>query len=41
MGATPDDDLHDLFPGTGAVTDSWADWRQRVLPEPLALELGQ
>ena len=41
MGATPDDGLHDLFPGTGAVTDSWADWRQRVLPEPLALELGQ
>lgn len=29
VGAEPDDDLHDLFPGTGAVTDAWARWREQ------------
>lgn len=27
MAARPDDDLHDLFPGTGAVTRAWDTWR--------------
>ena len=33
MGACPDDDLVDLFPGTGAVTRAWESWRKIfVLP---------
>lgn len=32
--ARPDDELHDLFPGTGAVTEAWRTWRQKfALPE--------
>jgi hypothetical protein len=27
MGMKPDDDLVDLFPGTGAVTRAWEKWR--------------
>ena len=27
LGARPDDELADLFPGTGAVTRAWATWR--------------
>ena len=27
LGARPEDDLHDLFPGTGAVTRAWETWR--------------
>lgn len=27
LGAHPDDDLTDLFPGTGAVTRAWQTWR--------------
>src|SRR4051812_28548312 len=27
LGARPDDDLHDLFPGTGAVTAAWKTWQ--------------
>lgn len=27
MGAEPDDELHDLFPGSGAVTRAWQAWR--------------
>lgn len=27
LGARPDDDLYDLFPGTGAVTKAWATWQ--------------
>lgn len=26
VGARPEDDLHDLFPGTGAVTAAWRTW---------------
>ena len=26
LGAEPADTLHDLFPGTGAVTEAWARW---------------
>jgi hypothetical protein len=41
VGARPDDDLHDLFPGTGAVTRAWVTWQGKfVLPpgdEPVRL----
>ena len=30
-GLQPDDELVDLFPGTGAVTEAWESWRQEVL----------
>ena len=29
VGAEPDDQLDDLFPGTGAVTRAWDSWRHR------------
>jgi len=34
VGARPDDELVDLFPGTGAVMRAWSTWRGKfVLPE--------
>lgn len=34
VGAHPDDDLDDLFPGTGAVSEAWRTWRGKfTLPE--------
>lgn len=38
MGCEPDDELHDLFPGTGAVTRAWDAWRSQLslLAEPAA-----
>lgn len=37
--AHPDDDLHDMFPGTGAVTEAWRTWRGKfTLP---ALEAAE
>lgn len=27
VGARPEDGLHDLFPGTGAVTEAWRTWQ--------------
>jgi len=27
LGARPEDELHDLFPGTGAVTKAWKSWQ--------------
>ncbi|MGG3810915.1 hypothetical protein ABEV34_04600 [Methylorubrum rhodesianum] len=34
VGARPDDELHDLFPGTGAVTEAWRTWRGKfALPD--------
>ena len=37
VGARPDDELHDLFPGTGAVTDAWRKWQKLfLLPENAA-----
>jgi hypothetical protein len=34
LGARPDDELHDLFPGTGAVTKAWRTWQGKfTLPE--------
>ncbi len=29
-GCGPDDELHDLFPGTGAVTAAWDAWRAQT-----------
>lgn len=37
VGARPDDDLVDLFPGTHAVSEAWATWRERfLLPQDAA-----
>jgi len=37
VGARPEDDLVDLFPGTGAVTRAWATWRGKfTLPGDVA-----
>lgn len=34
VAARPEDDLHDLFPGTGAVTEAWRTWKLKfALPE--------
>lgn len=30
LGAEPTDELHDLFPGTGAVTQAWDAWRSQL-----------
>ena len=39
VGARPEDDLHDLFPGTGAVTMAWKSWQLKfVLPLDRALK---
>lgn len=36
VGARPEDELHDLFPGTGAVMRAWQSWRGLfALPEAL------
>lgn len=29
MGMQPDDELHDLFPGSGAVSRAWESWRDQ------------
>jgi hypothetical protein len=34
LGATPDDTLYDLFPGTGAVTKAWEAWCRRLGAAP-------
>lgn len=31
LGAVPEDELIDLFPGSGAVTEDWATWSQPAL----------
>lgn len=34
LGARPEDELVDLFPGTGAVTKAWTTWQKKfLLPE--------
>lgn len=30
LGMEPDDELHDLFPGTGAITQAWERWRNEL-----------
>jgi hypothetical protein len=38
VGARPEDELHDLFPGTGAVTAAWRTWGLKfALPEDFKL----
>lgn len=34
VGANPDDDLIDLFPGTNAVSNAWQDWKRDVINQP-------
>jgi len=34
VGAQFGDELHDLFPGTGAVTHAWHSWQTRLWMEP-------
>lgn len=37
LGARPDDELHDLYPGTGAVTRAWRTWQGKFrLPQEAA-----
>jgi len=39
LGSRPEDELVDLFPGTGAVTEAWRTWRGKfTLPPAFALE---
>ena len=39
LGAQPGDEMSDLYPGTGAVSDAWAAWqRQGQLFNPPAVE---
>jgi hypothetical protein len=35
MGCDPDDELHDLYPGTGAVTRAWEAWRSQLVLTPI------
>jgi len=30
VGAQPDDELVDMFPGTGAITNAWNEWRSQL-----------
>lgn len=32
LNLLPEDDFHDLFPGSGSVTQAWAKWKQRSEP---------
>jgi hypothetical protein len=39
LNLTPEDEFHDLFPGSGAVTKAWQKWKDAyVIPEQLKLE---
>ena len=37
LGARPEDELHDLFPGTGAVIKAWQTWRGKFTLPPFEL----
>jgi hypothetical protein len=37
VGAHPEDELVDLFPGTGAVTEAWRTWRGKFTLPPFEL----
>ena len=42
LGARPGDELADLFPGSGAVTQAWEAWqRQPSMIKPLVSDLGR
>jgi hypothetical protein len=40
VGARPEDDLCDLYPGTGAVSKAWDEWR-KLFTLPLLEEAGR
>lgn len=40
LGCEPDDEFHDLYPGSGAVTAAWDSWCRIKRGEPAQLELG-
>jgi hypothetical protein len=37
LGARPEDELYDLFPGTGAVTRAWETWKGKFTLPPFEL----
>jgi len=37
LNLEPDDTFHDLFLGSGAVTEAWTKWRARIAPEQLEI----
>lgn len=37
LNLAPDDEFHDLFPGSGAVGDAWEKWRGRMEPNQAGL----
>jgi hypothetical protein len=37
LGAHPDDEFHDLYPGSGAVQRAWDRWRELKCPETTPL----
>ena len=37
LNLEPDDDFHDLFPGTMGVTEAWTQWRSLKRNEPVRL----
>lgn len=39
--ARPEDDLTDLFPGTGAVTEAWRTWRGKFTLPPFELTAAE
>lgn len=39
LGMRPEDELDDLFPGTGIVSRMWDEWRTRSVPKPLTFEI--
>jgi hypothetical protein len=41
MGANTDDELVDLFPGTGAVTRAWESWRELINKTPAPTPKGE
>lgn len=40
LGAEPDDEFHDLFPGSGAVTRAWGSYRRAAHVHPLFVDAG-
>jgi hypothetical protein len=38
LGAEPDDEFHDLFPGSGAVSRAWESWKRAKVGFPLFAE---
>jgi len=39
LGCSPDDELTDLFPGTGIISQSWEIWKARKLKLPVVVQL--